>query len=110
MEDARHQAALLLSGYGNDWLVAGGLYRNDLVTVRWLEKELSALRRRVALRDAAALAVDQATAALAQAQAQVAPSLAAREQARVALAATFPEKPLPAAPPEPATPEEQHVG
>src|SRR3546814_6709020 len=49
MEDARHQAALLLSGYWNDWLVAGGLYRNDLVTVRWLEKELSALRRRVAL-------------------------------------------------------------
>src|SRR3546814_20756083 len=95
MEDARHQAALLLSGYWNDWLVAGGLYRNDLVTVRWLEKELSALRRRVALRDAAALDVDQATAALAQAQAQVATSLAAREQARVALDANFPQIPLP---------------
>src|SRR3546814_12544913 len=98
MEDARHQAALLLSGYWNDWLVAGGLYRNDLVTVRWLEKELYALRRRVALRDAAALDVDQATAALAQAQAQVATSLAARDQARVALAANLPEQPLPAGP------------
>src|SRR3546814_3311360 len=81
MEDARHQTALLLSGYWNDWLVAGALYRNDLDTVRWLEKELSALRRRVALRDAAALDVDQAMAAMAQAQAQAANSLAAREQA-----------------------------
>src|SRR3546814_10358039 len=49
MEDARHQAALLLSGYWKDWLVDGGLYRNDLVTVGWLAKALSALRRRVAL-------------------------------------------------------------
>lgn len=104
MEDARHQAALQLSGYWNDWLVAGGLYRNDLDTARWLEKELSALRRRVALRDAAALDVDQATAALAQAQAQVATSLAAREQARVALAANFPEIPLPTEPPDTAVP------
>ncbi len=100
MEDARHQTALLLSGYWNDWLVAGALYRNDLDTVRWLEKELSALRRRVALRDAAALDVDQAMAAMAQAQAQAANSLAAREQARVALAANFPEIPLPIEPPE----------
>lgn len=100
MEDARHQTALLLSGYWNDWLVAGALYRNDLDTVRWLEKELSALRRRVALRDAAAIDVDQAMAALAQAQAQAANSLAAREQARVALAANFPEIPLPTEPPE----------
>src|SRR3546814_16799280 len=82
MEDARHQAALLLSGYWNDWLVAGGLYRNDLVTVRWLEKELSALRRRVALSDAVALDVDQSTAELAQAQEQVENTLAAREQER----------------------------
>src|SRR3546814_9889999 len=43
-------------------------------------------------------------AALAQAQAQVATSLAAREQARVALAANFPEIPLPAEPPETAVP------
>ena len=100
MEDARHQTALLLSGYWNDWLVAGALYRNDLDTVRWLEKELSALRRRVALRDAPAIDVDQAMAALAQAQAQAANSLAAREQARVALAANFPEIPLPTEPPE----------
>ncbi|PKQ01246.1 MAG: transporter [Alphaproteobacteria bacterium HGW-Alphaproteobacteria-13] len=105
MEDARHQAALLLSGHWNDWLVAGGLYRNDLDTARWLEKELSALRRRVALRDAAALDVDRATAALAQAQAQVAISLAAREQARVTLAANFPEIPLPVEPPETSLPE-----
>src|SRR3546814_5146033 len=52
------------------------------------------------LRDAAALDVDQAMAAMAQAQAQAANSLAAREQARVALAANFPEIPLPIEPPE----------
>src|SRR3546814_14214396 len=34
MEDARHQTALLLSGYWHDWLVAGALYPNDLDTVR----------------------------------------------------------------------------
>src|SRR3546814_11621501 len=101
MEDARHQTAWLLSGYWNDWLVAGALYRNDLDTVRWLEKELSALRRRVALRDAAAPDVDQAMAAMAQAQAPAANSLAAREKARAALAAHFPEIPLPNEPPEP---------
>src|SRR3546814_6000289 len=39
-------------------------------------------------------------AAMAQAQAQAANSLAAREQARVALAANFPEIPLPIEPPE----------
>src|SRR3546814_17150642 len=100
MEDARHQTALLLSGYWNDWLVAGALYRNDLDTVRWLEKELSALRRRVALRDAAALDVAQAMAAMAQAQAQSANSLAAPEQARIALPAPFPENPLPNEPPD----------
>src|SRR3546814_6234204 len=37
---------------------------------------------------------------MAQAQAQAANSLAAREQARVALAANFPEIPLPIEPPE----------
>jgi cobalt-zinc-cadmium efflux system outer membrane protein len=105
MEDVRHQTALVFSGLWYDWLTAGSLYRNDLDTVRWLEAELTSLHRRVALRDAAALDVDRAMAALAQAQTQAAASLSAREQARVTLIASFPEVPLPPEPPELASPE-----
>lgn len=105
MEDARHQAALVLTGLWHDWLTAGSHYRNDLDTVRSLEAALTALRRRIQLRDASALDLDQASAALAQAQAQAAASLSAREQARVILAATFPEIPLPLEPAELALPE-----
>lgn len=105
MEDARHQAALVLTGLWHDWLTAGSHYRNDLDTVRSLEAALTALRRRVQLRDAPALDLDQASAALAQAQAQAAASLSAREQARVILVATFPEIPLPPEPAELALPE-----
>lgn len=105
MEDARHQAALVLSGLWHDWLTAGSHYRNDIDTVRSLEVAQTALRRRVQLRDASALDLDQASAALAQAQAQAAASLSAREQARVILVATFPEIPLPSEPAELTLPE-----
>lgn len=104
MEDARHQTALILSGLWYDWLTAGSQYRNDGDAVGGLERALVALRRRVALRDAAELDLDQASAALAQAKAQAAASLAAREQARVTLAATFPDLPLPMEPPDLAIP------
>lgn len=105
MEDARHQAALILSGLWHDWLTAGSHYHNDLDSAHALEAALTALRRRVQLRDASVLDLDQASAALAQAQALVAASLSAREQARVILAATFPEIPLPPEPTELALPE-----
>ena len=105
MADVRHQVALDLSGLWHDWLTAASLYRIDLETVRWLEAELSSLQRRVALRDASELEVDQAMAALAQAEAQAAASLAAREEARVTLSASFPEIPLPPEPPELVLPE-----
>lgn len=105
MADAWHQVALVLSGLWHDWLTAGSLYRIDLDTVRWLETELASLRRRVELRDASALEVDQAMAALAQAEAQATAALAAREEARVTLLASFPEIPLPPEPPELALPE-----
>lgn len=104
MEDARHQTALILSGLWYDWLTAGSQYRNDQDTVGGLEQALVALRRRVALRDASALDLDQASAALAQARAQAAASLAAREQARVTLTATFPDLPLPVEAPDLAVP------
>ena len=104
MEDVRHQTALVFSGLWHDWLAAGSHYRNDLDTVRGLEASMAAVARRVALRDAAQLDLDQAAAALAQARAQAASSLASREQARVTLVATFPDIPLPPEPPELAIP------
>ena len=110
MEDARHQAALTLGGLWYDWLAAGSHYRNDVETVRWLEQALGAVRRRLELRDAAVLDLDQAQASLAQALAQASASLARREQARVTLAATFPELPLPVEPMEPATPALPQTG
>lgn len=103
-EDVRHQTALILSGLWHDWLTAGSHYRNDLETVRGLEEAIAAVKRQVALRDAAPLDLDQARAALAQAQAQAASSLSQREQARVTLAATFPDIPLASEPPELAEP------
>lgn len=104
MEDARHETALLLSGLWHDWLAAGSHHRNDIETARDLEQAVAAVQRRVALRDAARLDLDAALAAHAQARAQTASSLALREQARAMLAATFPDIPLPAEPPELAAP------
>ncbi len=104
MEDMRHQMSLILSGFWHDWLTAGAHYRNDLDAVLGLEDAVAAVQRRVTLRDAAQLDLDQAIAALAQARTQAAMSLAAREQARVALAASFPEIPLPPETPELALP------
>lgn len=105
MEDARHQAALMLADLWHEWLTAGSLYRSDMDSVRALDAALAALGRRVALRDASQLELDQASAALAQARAQAGMSRAVREQARVRLAATFPEIPLPQEPPDLAVPE-----
>lgn len=105
MEDARHQAALMLADLWHEWLTAGSLYRSDMDSVRALDAALAALGRRVALRDASQLELDQASAALAQARAQAGMSRAGREQARVRLAATFPEIPLPQEPPDLAVPE-----
>ena len=110
MEDVRHQTALILSSLWHDWLTAGTHYRNDMDTVRGLEESIAAVKRRVALRDAAQLDLDQAQAALAQARAQAASSLSIREQARVTLAAAFPDIPLPSEPPELASPTLPDVG
>lgn len=104
-EDLRHQAALSLSGLWYDWLTAAALHRTDLETVAVLETAAKAIRRRQQLRDAAVLDIDQASAALALAQGQAARSLANREQARVVLAATFPDLPLPTEAPGLAPPE-----
>jgi outer membrane protein, heavy metal efflux system len=108
-EDARHQAALVLSGLWHDWLLATELVRNDQLTIANYRSALSAVRRRMALRDASALDVDQAQSALSLAEAQAAQSRSLVERARLALRAYFPQIALPVEAPqmsEPDLPEE----
>lgn len=104
-EDTRHQAALALAGLWYNWLTAAALHRNDVDTVQVLETAAGAVQRRRQLRDAGDLELDQAHAALAQARAQAATSLADCDQARAILLATFPDLHVPAAAPALAAPE-----
>ncbi|OYU37009.1 TolC family protein [Novosphingobium sp. PASSN1] len=110
MADARHQAALTLSQQWFDWVEAGALAASDTANISYLERALGAVERRAALRDAAALDVDQARAALSRARGQRADALARAAEARARLAATFPTIPLPADPPAPTTPSEPQPG
>ena len=71
MEDARHQAALLLADYWWDWLGAAAEQQIDAQAVQNLERSLASIRRRAELRDAAPMEVDQAEAALGSARLQV---------------------------------------
>lgn len=98
-EDMRHQTSLELETLWFDWLTAGDLVRNDQETVANLDRAAKAVHRRVELRDAAQLDIDQASSALALAQGQLADSIARRDEARTVLEASFPELPLPAEPP-----------
>lgn len=109
MEDARHQAALVLAQLWYDWLRAGELHRNALALVENQRTLVRATDRRVALRDAARLDFEQASAALALAEAQAGDAAAERDRARALLATRFPDLPLPAEPPrlhDPAAPAE----
>jgi outer membrane protein TolC len=95
MEDVRHQTSLVLAALWYDWLTAANLARTDGQSVANLEKALAAVNRRAELRDAAPLERDQAESALALARGQLADSEALAAQARVTLAANFPDLPLP---------------
>lgn len=103
-EDVRHRAALLLGQLWYDWLQAGEHYRNDARTLELQASALSAIQKRVNVRDAALLEADQARAAQAAGQALLADSQAKLEAARVTLAATFPDITLAAQPPALPTP------
>ena len=105
-EDVRHQTSLLLAGFWYDWMTASALTRNDGETVANLERALTAVKRRAALRDASDLDVDQAAAALALAQGQLAQSRATAAEARVKLAAQFPDLPLPVEAPDMVSPHD----
>lgn len=104
-EDVHHHTALLLSELWYDWLLAGELVRGDAAAVAAHDAELKAMQRRVQERDAAALDLDQAQAALSLAQGQHADSRAKLEKARAILAATFPDLMLAPEPPALPAPE-----
>ncbi len=104
-EDTRHHAALLLSDLWHDWMEAGELVRSDTRAVEMQKSAVDAIRRRTDLKDAAPLDLDQAVAAHALTEAQLADARARLEKARVTLAATFPEIQLPAEPPAIPAPE-----
>lgn len=93
-DDVRHQAAILLSTLWHDWLEAGALVKSDERAVEMQSAAAEAIRRRTDLKDASDLDLDQAQAAHALANAQLADSQARLEKARATLAATFPEIPL----------------
>lgn len=105
MEDARHQAALLLADYWWSWLGAAAEQQIDVQAVQNLERSLASIRRRAELRDAAPMEVDQAEAALGSARLQAQQSAGRAELARARIAAQFPGLALPAAPGELPLPE-----
>lgn len=105
MEDARHQAALVLGTLWYDWLLAAELNRNAELLVTNQRALVSSTRRRVDLRDASELEFGQASAALALAQAQVADAAAGRDRARTLLETRFPDLPLPPEAPRLGEPE-----
>lgn len=104
-EDARHQAALLLATHWYDWLSASAQARVDQAAVANYEKALAAVTRRMELRDAAQLDVDQANAALANARLAAEQSKGLATLARTRLATHFPALALPAEAPQVPRPE-----
>ncbi len=104
-EDARHQAALLLAMHWYDWLSASAQSRVDQAAVANYEKALAAVTRRMELRDAAQLDVDQANAVLANARLGAEHSTGLATLARTRLTTHFPALALPTEAPEVPLPE-----
>jgi outer membrane protein TolC len=101
-DDARHQTALLLARYWWGWTGAAAEARVLNGAADILATAVTATRRRLALRDASALELDQAQAAEAAARAAALAASARAAAGRAALAANFPGLPLPvSAPPLP---------
>lgn len=104
-EDARHQAALILSDAWWDWLGASAEAQVDRQAVDNFAALLTAVRRRVALRDAAQLDADQVEAALGTARVAAAQSAGREIRARARLATQFPDLALPQTMPDVPSPE-----
>lgn len=108
-DDARHQAALLLSQYWWGWLAASAEARTLEDVTDVAARAVKATSRRLDLRDASAVELDQAQAAEATARAAARAAQGRAIAARAILAANFPGLPLPAAAPslpEPTLPPE----
>ncbi len=108
-DDARHQAALLLAA--NWWAWAGAAAEAGTLNgaAAIMADAAAATARRLQLRDASALDLDQARAAEAAVRAAALQATARTAAARAVLAANFPDLPLPAsapALPEPVLPAE----
>ena len=101
-DDARHQTALLLARNWWAWTGAAAEARTLDQSADILAMAVTATRRRLALRDASALELDQAIAAETAARAAARGAAARAAAGRAALAANFPGLPLPTtAPPLP---------
>ena len=94
-EDVRHQAALLLAQYWWDWLGASEEAKVDRQAVDNYAAMATAVRRRVALGDAAQLEADQAEAALASARLAAEMSAGRVAVALTRLSTAFPSLQLP---------------
>lgn len=90
LEDARHQASLQLAGLWVGWLEAEALSDIDRREVETYARDVAALTRRVELKDAAPLDLDQALAALARARSMATQSLAGAEAIRTELDTHYP--------------------
>jgi outer membrane protein, heavy metal efflux system len=89
-EDAKHQAALLLSTLWWDWLGASAEYSAAQGLVENLGRDLRAIERRVQLQDAAVLDADRARSALASAELTVEQTQVEMSTAQARLSAQFP--------------------
>ena len=99
VDDARHQTGLTLADAWFTWIRASAQAELDRQTVDGTMRGLAAMKRRVQLKDAAPLELDQSASALDQARARAATSEGAAKQAMLTLAKSFPDLPLPAHPP-----------
>lgn len=94
-EDARHEAALLLADYWFAWLSASAQANIDRSAVKNFERAHEAVTRRMQMRDASQLDVDQSGAALANARVALERSEGMVALMRTRLEAQFPGLPLP---------------
>jgi outer membrane protein TolC len=99
VDDARHQTGLLLSDAWYAWIEAEANRTLDRDIEASAQREVEALRRREAEKDASRLDVEQAEAALASAAARRAASEGQAEARRLALMRSFPGLVLPSVPP-----------
>lgn len=99
VDDARHQTGLVLSDAWYAWSEAEAYLTLDREAEALAGKAVEAVRARVEAKDAAQLDLDQAQAALAAATARRALSEGQAQTAKLALARSFPDLPLPTQPP-----------